>query len=300
MRTETLLQKIKTNPTLLNIVQKKKDITEQMNEDFQHRLHGGVNNFFTLYIEGEQGTQKSSVGQAIAIENEPTFKADQINFSYDEFLEKFKVSKPKTIFILDEEVFKHGSGSKRIVDNMQTIIETLRKRQNSIIIISPELKYFPENLFTYTLETFDNSILVTCPHNQDLHETRTCQCYMENTFTVKEAYVRCAVKKEGQYMGFYITQIKWNNPLWEEYSKKKDAFNELVTLQEHSKTNYEQMAEKIMRDPDSKEYRTKKALKILVYKHIPSLTVQEAEMVIEHLVMKRRIEEANGFGDEIL
>lgn len=293
MREEMLLQRIKNNPTLLAIVRAKKDITIKLDEDINHRLNGGMENFVTLYIISEQGNFKSSVAQSISTKYDPNFTENNVCMTYEEFENMFKESKPKTFHILDELVFQHGMGSTRVIHDFQTKIEVLRKRQMSTIVCTPEAKYFPENIFTYVLEPFDNSIQVTCPYNKKNHETRNCKCYPEKKFLVKEAYVRCAVKKEGQYIGFYIVPIEWSTPLWSKYTQKKDAFNEMVIQQQQNQSDYRGKAQKMLADPDSKQYRTKKALKLLCYKMFPNVTTQESEMIVEEASILRRIEEAN-------
>ena len=297
IRTELLLSKIKSTPSLLAIVKSKKDLTETLKDEFRQRLHGSINNFLVLFITAEMGNWKSSVGQSIATELDPNFTANNIFFSYDEFETIFKESKPKTFHIMDELIFQAGSGSNRIMNTMQTLIETLRKRQNSLILISPNLKYFNEDLFHFVIEPFDNAILATCPYNQKLHEPRECQCNYEKNYTVKEAYCRTVVRKNNEYIGFYIVPISWDNPVWNEYSIKKDAFNESVAKQEHNRTDYRGKSEIILKNPDNINYKTKKALKILVYQNFPNLTIQEAEMVIEHICLQRRLDEANGVID---
>lgn len=288
MREMILINKIRQNSSLMQVIKSRKDVTEEMTEDINHRLEGSINNFVTIFIKGEQGTQKSSAGISLAQKFDPTFNIERINFTYDEFTDKFKNSMPKTFHQLDEEVFKYGTGSQRVVNEMQTLIETLRKRQNSMIVVSPELKYFPEELFTYVLETFDNAIIVTCPRNKKPHETRLCLCDKEHNYEVKEAYVRTVVKKEGQYLGFYILKIEWNTPLWQEYSRRKDDFNEKVKDQTHIKTDFEKMADKILNDPEAEDYRNNRQLKLLIYKKHPNITTAEAEMIIQAIKIKRR------------
>lgn len=251
---------------------------------------------YDLSIEGQHqylanglishNSWKSSTGQQIAIENDDTiFDANKICFTYQEFRDKFEQSKPKEWFIMDEQVFLHGTGSGRIVESIQTLIETLRQRQNSMIIISPESKYFPENIFTYVMETIDRSILGKCKHNQELHEIRTCP---HRPHTDINANVRLAVKKDNSYIGFYITPIAWNTPLWKEYYKRKIEFNTKVLTENFQKVDYEKLAQNIIRIPNSKEYKTSKQLMLLLEQAYPNLSVGEKNLVIEAIKIERK------------
>ena len=286
---ELLVAKVKKHPSLLQIFRQKKDITPLIKQDILLRTCGEIENFVTLFITGAQGSFKSSLGITIAEENDPTgFTADRICFTYREFEDKVRNSKPKEWIMLDEEVFQHGVGSGRIIDSIQTFIETLRQRQNSMIIISPEGKYFPEGIFTYVLETIDKSIIGVCSENQKPHEIRTCMC---KPHTDIEATIRAAVKKENTYIGFYITKIRWNNLIWREYQKKKNKFLKAVTTQHFVKIDYENIAKKILTESETERYKTSKQLKLLLEKKYPNLAVGEKELIIEEIQLRRRKKE---------
>ena len=229
---------------------------------------------------------KSSVGQEIANTNDQTtFTHQRICFTYPELRTKFEQTKPKQWLILDEQIFLHGTGSGRIVESIQTLIETLRQRQNSMIIISPEGKYFPENIFTYVMETIDRSILGRCQHNQELHEIRTCP---HRPHIDIQAYVRLAVKKEGVYIGFYTIPINWNTNLWQQYSKRKTEFLQRVLSEDFQKIDYEKIAKQIIAQPNSKDYKTSKQLMLLLEKTHPNLAVGEKNLIIEAIKIERK------------
>jgi len=289
MEYELLIAKVKKNPSLLEIFRQKKDITTQVKQDIQLRMHGEIENFATIFITGTQGSFKSSLGITIAEENDPTgFAPDRICFTYQEFENKIRNSKPREWIMLDEEIFQHGIGAGRIINSIQTFIETLRQRQNSMIIISPEGKYFPEEIFTYTLETIDRSIIGKCKEKKKPHEIRTCP---HKPHTNIKATIRAGIKKDNTYIGFYTTPIKWNNPLWKEYQKKKNQFLNTVIKQHFTKIDYEKIAKKILENPETKKYRTTKQLKLLLEKKHPNLTIGEKELIIEEIKIQRRKKE---------
>jgi len=287
---EILIQKIRTNPSLKRLFRTGKNVTQQINDDINHRLNGIINNFFTLHITGTAGSFKTTTAVSIAKKFDPTFTSTQrVSFEYEDYLEKFKTSQPKQIRQIDEQAFMRGTGSLRMIQEIQEHIESLRKRQNSLIIISPEKKYFHDNLFTYMFETIDNSLTATCPTNPTPHEPRLCTCYQNRTAKIESCKVRSAVKIDDMYLGFYIIDIDWQNPDWTEYELAKDEYMKRLVMGEKKRTDYEKIAQTILdENPNNEEYKNKKALKILVEKNRPNLTVNEIELVCESIAMVRR------------
>ena len=281
---ELLIAKIKRYPSLYEVFRKKKELTKQTDDDIRIRINGEIENFVTIFVCGSQGTQKSSIAQELAIKNDPTFTAHRICFTYQEFKEKLEKSKSREWFILDEQVFLHGTGSTRIIESIQTLIETLRQRQNSLIVISPEKKYFPEGIFTYTLETLDRNILGKCVKNNKLHEIRSCDC---KPHTDINATVRSVIKKDGEYIAFYITKIKWNNPVWKEYYKRKILFNAIILKEDFQKIDYQKIALTILEDPEVESYQTKKQLMLYLEQKHPNYAVGEKELIIAQLQILR-------------
>lgn len=295
MQRELLIAKIRANPSLKEIFKKKKNITQQINEEIKHRTDGTIESWMILYLKGSTGSLKSSVAMTLLQKFiDPTFHAQRISFQYDKLKEKLSKSQPKQAFQLDEQTFTHGIGSTRIIQDLQNLIETLRKRQNSMIIISPELKYFPEESFTFVLETIDDSITATCPYNKKPHEPRKCKCWLERNNEISHAYARLAVKKNDYYLGFYIIKIDWNNDLWTEYSKAKQEFLEAMAKNDLHQHNYRGIAEKLMKHPEYEYYkRNKKSLALLIEKEHPNLTTMESALIAEEIKVLQRIEEAN-------
>jgi hypothetical protein len=288
-----LVQKIRVSPSLYYVFKKRKDVTGEVRFEISKRTKGSINNFITLFITGEQGKMKSTFAISIATEYDETgYNVDRIKFNYDEFKRGIDKSNPKEWYQLDEEVFKHGTGSRRLLNEIQTLIETLRKRQNSMIIVSPELKYFDEKLFTFVLEMLDNRVIVTCPHNQKPHEMRTCECDMKNNYKVLHAEARALVKRQGQYIGYCIFPIEWDTELWKEYNVKKDDFMEKTKSGHANENEYNRIAEELLAREDASFYlRKKKSMKLFVMTHYPNLTTEENNLIVEamSILMDKRI-----------
>jgi hypothetical protein len=289
IQTELLKAKISNDNNLYRVFKDKRYCTGMVDSDIEFRMQGGEDNWVTLYIIGNTGTFKSSMSQSIALRHDKTgYDVNRICFSYEELQEGIARSAPKEFFTLDDQTFRHGTGSRRVIDGIQTTIETLRKRGNSLTFISPEMKYFEENIFTFVLETIDSALLGICPINKKLHEVRECDCYMQKNYVIKECYVRALVKQNGIYIGFYECPIFWGNILWKEYSIKKDAFIDKVRKQEHNSANYENLAEQLLANPENEKYKNKKQLTLFVEKTYPYLSIKESELVIECFRMKRK------------
>jgi hypothetical protein len=275
-----LIARIRQNPSLKEIFKKKKNVTQQINDEIHDRLNGYIDNFFTIFLTGVQGSMKSSCAMTIMKNADPHFNISRIHFQYEPFRGSIQNSAPKEGFQLDESVFTHGMGANRLVQEIQNLIETLRKRQNSLIIVSPEMKYFPENIFTYIIETLDTAILATCPDNPSLHEPRNCTCWHNKNCKIHHCYVRTAIKTQGYYIGFYIIPIDWESKLWKEYSQEKNKFMEEITTGQIHNSDYQQIARDIMEDPEYETYnKNKKTLRLLIERRRPTLTISESDAV---------------------
>ena len=283
---ELLISKIKKNPSLLNLFKKQKYITEQINEDIKTRIKGQINSFCVILIEGSQGSLKSSLAQEIAKKNDETFNTKKISFLYNEFRDKLEKSKKGDWYILDEEVFLSGTGSMRILESLMTCIETLRQHGANLIIISPNPKYFQEQIFTHHLETIDKSIIGICEKNQTPHEIRTCQ---EKKHKIIQAKIRSTLKKNNDYIGFHITEINnWNDKTWQEYTKRKKEFLKKVLKEDFPKIDYEKFAQKIIEQPNNEKYKTSKQIMLLLEKEHPNLSIGEKQLIIEAIKIKRK------------
>jgi hypothetical protein len=297
MEKEILIAKLQRHPTLYQVFKKKKYITEFVKQDIIVRTNGEIENFVTIFITGQQGTLKSSIAIEIAMQYDPTFNVKRICQTYQEFKEAIEQSKPRQWFILDEQVFLHGIGSGRIIDSIQTLIETLRQRQNSMIIISPEKKYFPEDLFTYTIETIDRSIIGECPEQKEPHDIRTCDYKPHNNI---RATARTVIKKDKEYIGFYIQEIKWETTIWKDYYKKKIEFNQTILKEDFQKIDYKKIACDVVMNPKSVPYKSSKQIMLFLEQNYPNLSVGEKNLLIEEIKITRRIYQQEKLNEELI
>lgn len=289
-----LRMRMRDHDSLRNVLRKNLIINEAIDEEISSRINGVIDNFITILIKGEQGTFKTSTLLEFLIIIDPSFCAENVCFIYDEFNQKLKNSVPKQAFELDEEVWQHGTGSMRIVNDTQSLIETLRKRQNSMGIACTTDKYFPEEIFTFYMETIDTCMLGTCPFNMEHHEIRSCKEFPAKEHHISEVYVRLGVIKRGHFIGLYIKKINWGNQLWCDYCLKKDLFLEQAKNMEFNKMNYEKTALEILKLPESHLYRKKSQIKLLIEKNKPNLTKEERDLLAEQIKMIRTEEEENG------
>lgn len=285
-----LINKIRKKEGLWRIFKRKVYRNDEMKNEINSRINGIIDNFITILVLGEQGTFKSSMTQALMCEIDLQFNVLRICFLYDGFKTLLNESNPKQAFQLDEQVFLHGTGSIRLLEELQSIIETIRKRMNSLAVVGVEDKYFPEKIFTFVLETVDSCILGTCELSDVSHEVRSCACDWRE-HKIEKLYVRTLVKKQEEYIGFYVQEIDWNNPLWQDYCKIKDDFLELTKTQNFMKLDYERVSNEIMKECGN--YKTTRDLKLFLEKKFPNLTIDEKDLLARQIKINR-LEAMNG------
>jgi len=288
LETEILISRLQRYPSLYKVFKKKKDLTKETDEDIKLRIHGEIDNFVVILCEGNQGSVKSGLAQQIASENEEKFNAQRISFEYEEFRQAIENSKKGEWYILDEEIFSHGTGSSRILQSVQNLIETLRQHGANMILISPTPKYFPENIFTHHLETIDRSITGICDDNNERHDIRSCKNKQHREIKAK---VRACIKKDGEYLGFYIKEIAWGTKLWQDYQVKKKIFLTKAMKEEYTKMNYKEIAEKLLNEPEAEKYKTRTEMMLYLEEKMPNLTIGEKNLIISSMKMIRREEE---------
>jgi len=263
-------------------------MNDAIDEEIRSKIRGEIENFLVILITGDPGTIKSSVMMQLSKKIQPEFKAWQISFLMEEMKEKINNSQPLLVFPLDEQIFQHGIGIMRLIHEIQNMLETLRIRQNSIIICCVTPKYFDEAVFNFILETIDKCLLGTCNKNPKKHEIRTCQYCDGKDHEIKEAWVRLAIKKGGKYMGLYYQEIEWNSELWKEYMPRKLDFAKKSTNQDYARLDFEKKANELMNLPEAEEYKNLKQLKLLIEKKIPNLTSEEKELLAQQIKINRR------------
>ena len=263
LQKEILRERLRYEKDLQRVFKKKKDLTPIILKEIEARLHNGEEkNWLVLQVNGETGSKKSSVALAIIkklVDQE--FTAKQITQDYTEFLALLDKSKPRQAFILDEMVFQRGMGSTRIKEELLNLVETLRKRQNSMVFVTPSEKFISDSNVTFTLEP--------CGFDE---ETKT---------------VRCLVRKNHRYIGFYYQELLWNDPLWQEYERGKDEFIERTKSQKYKKLDYEELAIEIISKCSEEDLKNKNRIMLMIEKHARNLTTQERDLLVEQIKILR-------------
>ena len=248
---------------LYRVFKKNIDVTADVNNEIDARIGDSDRpNWVVIQITAETGEFKSSAGLEIIKQKiDPTFDSSRVSMQYSEFEDNIEKSEPLQAFLLDEQVFQHGLGSRRLVQNFINIVETLRKRQNSMVLITPKEKYITDDNVTFTLEPCG--------------------------FDKKNGVLRLLVKKH-YYIGFYYLKIHWNSQLWKDYSVLKEEFIDITAKQNYSKFDYEQKALDLLdKMPSSyKDAKSKrKRFTLFVEKNSPNITKEERDLLIEQMII---------------
>lgn len=253
-----LIKKIRGDIHLYEVFKKNKDLTPQINEEIYSRLHQNDRpNWVVIQILGATGGMKSSSGMEIINQFiDKTFNVKRISMQFADFENNLANSKPKQAYMLDEQVFQRGTGSLRMKENFINLVETLRKRQNSLVVITPNEKIIGDEHCTFMLEP--------CGFNK---KTKT---------------LRMLVKKT-HYLGFYYLKIRWNSELWDEYEELKNDFLEITKSQQYKKFDYEKNAKKLIKTmPESHKGKIKR-IKLHVEQNAPNITKEERDLLVEQI-----------------
>jgi len=254
-----LMDRLKYERDLRRVFKQQIDLTPTIIEEARQRLHNGSrDNWLVTQINGETGSMKSSVGLAYnKTVIDPTFNEERVCTEYSELIEKVAQSEPGQSFMQDEMIFQQGIGSNRFVDNIINLVETLRKRKNSLTFITPTEKFIGDANVTFTLEPCG--------------------------FDPKTKTVRCLVRKHGRYIGFYYQKLLWEDPLWEKYSEVKEAFLERTATQHYKKMDYEKIALELIAKMPENYMKKKKRIKLFVEKNSPNITKEERDLLIAQI-----------------
>lgn len=258
LQREILRERLKYELDLRKVFRKNIDLTTVIKKDIEERLRTkNRKNWVLIQINGETGSMKSSVALAIMKQLiDHDFTAESISQEYNRFLEMLRNSNPGQGFILDEMVFQHGTGSVRLKDDIVNLAETLRKRMNSMIFVTPTEKFLKDENVTFTLEP--------CGFDE---ENKT---------------VRCLVRK-GRYLGFFYVPLLWKHPIWKDYEKGKDDFIERSSQGDYAKLQYETIARKLLSEMPEEYMKNAKRMRLYVEKNNPNLTTKEAELLLEQM-----------------
>lgn len=186
-------------------------------------------------VVGETGTGKSYSSIALALRNDSEFSADKIFFTQRDLIEKARdvyAGKPITL-INDEQTKIIGIGTYRILSQYNDFLETIRKKQISIVRNSPTRKHYVNmNLSHYLLQTFSGFI------------------------DEKRGILRAALCDNLFYcLGF----VEFSNPvvaapdLIKKYEKKKDKFLDEM-LHDGSESTFLRDAEKLLNSSEFRQF----------------------------------------------
>lgn len=259
LQKEILLERLRYEQDLRRVFKKNKDVTKIVLKEINERINNKKEkNWVVIQVNGETGSKKSSILLAIMKTLvDPNMTAEQITQEYNKFIELIHNSKPKQAFILDEQVFQRGTGSKRITEELINLVETLRKRQNSMGFATPTEKFVTDENVTFTLEPCG--------------------------FDKKNKVVRCLVRKRHKYIGFYYQKLLWNKKIWKEYEKGKDEFIEKTKSQTYTKIEYEKLAKEIIKENNEETLKNNKRIKLAIEKQGRNLTTEERDLLVEQI-----------------
>jgi len=274
----SLLQAIKfedeanQDNSLFNVISRKhrKDLTRFFWADLLHRIHSQkINNFFCLFIWGEQGTAKSGVGQLIMQVLYPNFKQDQVVFTNEQLRTRMQSLKTGEAILRDEFQKVFGEGTYQLQATIENYARQLRDRQNSFVYIQPD--YMDMKNFHYFLRTI--------AFDEDL---RVVTAGLQNPMT--NGYMG--------YVNFDLNPI-WNNGFWKDYQKRKSKFVDVVATNEYEKLDLTNIGLEIMKLKEFKKciVKTKSGdnkldmgfCKNLVYKKSPNLTTSQNAMLVQEI-----------------
>ncbi|KKN08934.1 hypothetical protein LCGC14_1051600 [marine sediment metagenome] len=145
-----------SDPKLIHVFSKNNDYTPSLHNSIKTRITNGTNILLDIY--GEQHSGKSHVGQTLAFEIIEEFELIQGNkvdlklgFSTSEFNRYLTMLKKGDVLIRDENPKEHGKGSRNMEENLENVVDIIRKHLNSFIFIAP--RKLSNTLITYYLET---------------------------------------------------------------------------------------------------------------------------------------------------
>lgn len=292
LKNELLKKRVLDDQDLYYIFKKRIYLNDAIDEEIKSRVDGLIDNFNVFLFLGEQGSMKTSSAMSLMKEKvNPSFSMSGVCFTYADFESRLNTSVSGDCFQIDEMVFQHGTGSIRLINDLQNIIETLRKRRNSMFMCGVTSKFFPESIFHLVFEALDNTIQGTCKDIPELHEVRTCPCNKDKDHVIDCVFVRFIVRKNDKSIGFYVQKVIWNNPMWLEYNNEKVKFMEQAKSNAFDKLDYEGIAEELLNDKELVFYKKNRDLKLYLEKKFPNLANEEKELLIRQIRITREKKE---------
>lgn len=258
MQKEKFRERSRRNPSFLRVFNPKYNLTKPMSKEFRYRTIGERN--IIVEITGVTGIGKSLVAVTIAVEwMSKLITADDIAFTTDELLQRsMQIGKNHTL-IQDEQINQLGAGSQREDYERQSLEDTTRKFGLNIIFCSPTTRN--HSTAHYQLE-------VVCRND-------------------KKRLTKVAILSGGgTYLGYFIIKVlEEDNPLWVDYSERKDEFIKTIMSRKTKRLSLDEMALSLREHEQFAYAKTREQKKVVASKMFPTLTIQEITMIVENLQM---------------
>ena len=125
------------------------DMTAALKQKIDFSKECGMNLIFHVY--GKPGTGKSYSALSLAKAIDPTFKVNtHCYWDLRKFIDELDDLEDGGCYIIDEVARSWGEGSFRVLAEINTVFETVRKRQIFIIVCTP--RYFYSPTWSFCLE----------------------------------------------------------------------------------------------------------------------------------------------------
>lgn len=149
----TLNQRLTTDRYYINCF--RHDMTTQLKQKIEFTKTMGMNLIFLVY--GLPGTSKSYSALSLAKAIDPDLTVET-NCYWDlrKFIDDLPNLRSKGCYVIDEVARNWGEGSFRVLSEINTVFETVRKRQIYIIVCTP--RYFYSPTWSYCLEGIPGQI----------------------------------------------------------------------------------------------------------------------------------------------
>ena len=131
------------------------DMTSQLKQKIEFAKTCGMNLIFLFY--GLPGTSKSYSALSLAKTIDPGFEVEK-NCYWDlrKFIDDLPVVKSRGCYVIDEVARNWGEGSFRVLNEINTVFETVRKKQIFIVVCTP--RYFYSPTWSFCLEGIPGQI----------------------------------------------------------------------------------------------------------------------------------------------